>query len=205
MNDYKQVIGENLGKILKAKGWTETDLAEKTGVTIITIHRQIQGEGISFRNAFAYIEALGCGVEDLMGGVVDENKFEPVCDIYGLFPYNMILDAIKGDKEELNKLYLPAFWDVYESLIPREKDVLEMYYKKRMTLKQVGKKYSMTCEGIRRIKAKGLRKIAHRKRLYIFDAITILEENRQLKLEMAKKDAIIQSLDSCSDKLNRRT
>ena len=133
--------------------------------------------------------------------VLSDNKFEPVCDIYGLFPYNMILDALDGNKEELDDVYLSAFWHSYKSLMPREKDVLEMYYKKHMTLKQIGEKYSMTGEAIRHIKAKGLRKIAVRKRLYIFDPVAILEENRQLKQEMAKKDAIIQSLDSCSDKL----
>ncbi len=65
-----------------------------------------------------------------------------------------------------------AFKDVLETLTPREEKVLKLYFgfndNKPKTLDEISKMFSITCERIRQITAKALRKLRHPSRAKMF-------------------------------------
>lgn len=59
------IIKPRLSKILKERGWTQSQLAEKTGVNQASISRFDTQTRHDDRHLFAISSALGCKIEDL--------------------------------------------------------------------------------------------------------------------------------------------
>lgn len=77
MND--KAIGKNIDNQMKAAGLSQRELAERAGITEVTISRYINGARIPKATALlAIAEALGCSIEALLQGVkYDETKEPP--------------------------------------------------------------------------------------------------------------------------------
>lgn len=59
------IIKPHLSKILKERGWTQNQLAAKTGVNQASISRFDTQTRHDDRHLFAISNALGCKIEDL--------------------------------------------------------------------------------------------------------------------------------------------
>lgn len=67
-------------------------------------------------------------------------------------------------------------------LAPKEVEVIELYYKEKMNLEEIGKKLELTRERIRQIKKKGIRKLSHPTRLSILiDGYKYIQEKYNLE------------------------
>lgn len=79
---------------------------------------------------------------------------------YAPYPYNLI-DCIFDEPidEVLNDDQLAGFEQALDTLHPRERRALELYFEEEKTLKEIGKEFGVTQERIRQIVSKAIRKM----------------------------------------------
>ena len=166
-----EAIGENLDRIMKARGVNQTELAKLTGITISTVstHCRTGVRGIDYLARYA--EALGCTIADLAEGVTNIEDFTLEEDVTGRYPYNLAYavflppwdrkseEQISKAKQKVYSVYIPGLIEAMNDLTDREQKVLELRYKHYLTLEQCGYRFNVTRERIRQVEAKALRKL----------------------------------------------
>ena len=96
------------------------------------------------------------------------NKLEHL-EISSVYPFNLI-EEIWSEIEEKDPFEkrihsLEAVNDVLNGLTDRERRCLEMMYRDRMTLDEIGKECNVTRERIRQVIARAIRKLKHPQRI----------------------------------------
>lgn len=66
---YMSELSKNLHAMLRAHGWTQRDLAQRSGVSQVTIHKIASGKSQRSKYLGDIAKALGCSVEELTGVV----------------------------------------------------------------------------------------------------------------------------------------
>ena len=156
--------GENLKQILSARKVSQSELARLAGTTPNTVHNHIKSGHISIEYLAKYSECLGCTIADLTEGTVDREKFELPDGIYGRYPWNLAAEVggiTEEDSDKLYEIYIPGIYESLKDLTDREQKVLEMRFKRCMTLEEVGKVFCVTRDRIRQIEARAIRKLRH--------------------------------------------
>lgn len=109
-------------------------------------------------------------------------------DLIDVYPFNLAKD-IFCDEDKAKKLYVGGIEIGLSTLTDRERKILELRYKEKLTLEQCGKIEGVTKERIRQIQAKALRKlrqpsrIAKMKAYKYEDIVKNAEEFSRLKEE----------------------
>jgi len=166
-----KAIGENIDKILKARGMTRVELSNASGLSQMNISRHIK-EGTSNLSYIArYAESLGCTISDLTEGVTDPERFVLNEDITGRYPYNLAFavftnpwnrkEESENVRENVYRVYIPGLLAAVADLTEREQKVIEDRYMHHMTLEQCGYHFNVTRERIRQVEARALRKLRH--------------------------------------------
>lgn len=92
-----------------------------------------------------------------------------------IYPYNLALSIFRMDRdgeERALSLSVKGIEIGLATLTDRERNVLIMRFKEKLTLEQVAKNYEVSRERIRQIEAKALRKLRHSSRLAKMKAYT---------------------------------
>ncbi len=64
-------LGDNIRRIMKSRGMTQRQLAKATGATEAKMSNYVNGKrDMGIRSLMRICEALECGVDDLLEGVV---------------------------------------------------------------------------------------------------------------------------------------
>ena len=166
-----KAIGENIDKIMKARGMTRVELSNASGLSQMNISRHIK-EGTSNLSYIArYAESLGCTISDLTEGVTDPERFVLNEDITGRYPYNLAFavftnpwnrkEESENARENVYRVYVPGLLAAVADLTEREQKVIEDRYMHHMTLEQCGYRFKVTRERIRQVEARALRKLRH--------------------------------------------
>lgn len=123
--------------------------------------RQAMIEAIKRRHTMNYVQLESdCDIGDMIGG---QNYYEEEIEIHN--PSSSCqLSSITNDNEE-DKVHerKRVLDEMMEVLTDRERDVIESYFGindgHEMTLLEIGKKYNITSERVRQIKATAVRKL----------------------------------------------
>lgn len=98
------------------------------------------------------------------------------------YPINLFTKIDSYRSNEMNSFLLNK---VLDTLTDKEKDIIEKYYRDKLSLASIGKVYSNHPERIRQIRDRAIKKLQHPGRicyLYLYDYINNLEsENKRLK------------------------
>ena len=90
-------------------------------------------------------------------------------DLVEVYPYNLALDIYGNkwveSKERALNLSVRGIEKTLETLSPREKDILELRYKEKLTYEQIGKLHNITGESVRCSHSKSLRRLRYPSRL----------------------------------------
>lgn len=178
----KATIIENIDKIRIARGMTKKQLAEAAGYKNpgSVCKRNSLGE-ISLDNVFRFAKALGVEPYVLLKGEVKEaTEFEVPFDARSLYPQNFAYDGLVERYEHSNlsehekhvtimdefyRIHVPSLLDVIETdFSQRDREIIEMYWKRNMSLSDIARHYNLSRERVRQIIAKILRKIGCIKR-----------------------------------------
>ena len=102
------------------------------------------------------------------------NKKLTEIDICALWPFNLIEELVEDTSIEApNIIYsVELFNKVLNTLTEREKRCLELYYRDRLTLDQIGSKFNVTRERARQILANATRHIGQRSKLKAMIAVS---------------------------------
>lgn len=166
-----KAIGENIEKIMKARGMTRVELSNASGLSQMNISRHIK-EGTSNLSYIArYAESLGCTISDLTERVTDPERFVLNEDITGRYPYNLAFavftnpwnrkEESENVRENVYRVYIPGLLAAVADLTEREQKAIEDRYMHHMTLEQCGYHFNVTRERIRQVEARALRKLRH--------------------------------------------
>lgn len=64
--ELRRTIGENVRRLRRDKGWTQTELAEKAGIRLVHVNRIETGKSSpSAEVLFALADSLGVGADSL--------------------------------------------------------------------------------------------------------------------------------------------
>ena len=70
MQDIHRVVGERIKKARKAKGFTQDEFAERTGLNRVHLYRLETGkQSMTLRTLKVIADALGVRVRDLIGNI----------------------------------------------------------------------------------------------------------------------------------------
>lgn len=206
-----EAIGENLNRIMKARGVNQTELANLSETTVSTVstHCRTGVRGIDYLARYA--DALGCTISDLTEGVTNIEDFTLEQDVTGRYPYNLAYavflpswerkseEQIKEAKQKVYSVYIPGLLEAVNDLTDREQKVLELRYKHYLTLEQCGYRFNVTRERIRQVEAKALRKLRspYRSKHWILDTMDKAREAQEklsrLELENIRLKNYIES------------
>lgn len=96
------------------------------------------------------------------------------------YPGSLFYAIDKNNYNEMNDLLLD---DIFNTLTPREVEVLKYYYKDKFTLEECGKQFNVTKERVRQIREKALRKLRHKSRIqYLYPKEYIKELRNEVKV-----------------------
>lgn len=132
-------------------------------------------------------------------GTVAMDSFQDKDIYYSPYPYNLE-EQVFGEPVDyiLDEDLLKGLDKAMETLSPRERESIYLYFAEEKTLQEVGKVFGVTQERIRQIIRKGLRKLRHPLRTNLLRyGINGVELNRLKKLEMeidAKKKDVEEKL-----------
>lgn len=217
----KAIIIQNIDKIRIARGMTKKQLGEAAGYkSPVSIYRRAVSGEISLDNVLRFAKALGVEPYILLKGEIKETtEFEVPFDIKSLYPQNFVYDAIveyyerrqlsEDEKQKtitdiLYRIHVPSLFNVIKSdFSERDQEIIEMYWKKNMTISDIAKYYNRTLECIRQVIKKSMRKIARmsRREKYIMVPPEEVDEYRKAvsKLTMAidtYKEHLSEAIDS---------
>lgn len=86
------------------------------------------------------------------------------------FPYNLWMEVFgEPPAEPLADDQVAGIYAALDTLTPREKDAILVYYRDGMTLEQAARKFNITRERVRQVIAKGCRKLCHQDRRLLFE------------------------------------
>lgn len=118
---------------------------------------------------------------------------------YAPYPYNLI-DCIFDEPidEVLNDDQLAGFEQALDTLHPRERRALELYFEEEKTLKEIGKEFGVTQERVRQIVSKAIRKMRNPIRVKLIrngPKMQELQRLEQIEAEiLARKERINERL-----------
>ena len=114
----------------------------------------------------------------------NQRPIDPNDDILPVWPYNLVDEIFKEPTEDvLNDDQLVGLQNALDTLTDREREVVHLYYKNGLTLRQVGEIESVGPARIRQILAKSLRKLRHPSRA----------NQIRLGAELAKKESFVKT------------
>ncbi|MBP3802305.1 MAG: helix-turn-helix domain-containing protein [Oribacterium sp.] len=202
----KTIIGRNIDEIRKMKGLTMTDLSDMVGIRVGTVSHNIFDGNMPLDSLFKYAEVLGVKPYELLLDASDIAGYEDRIDIATLYPYNLAYEVeiyetnVKAyPKEKIEKVALEGLYKVHvpsilniissESFTEREKEIIEMRWKKHVTFKAIAEHYELTPERIRQLAVKIVRKLYLRRNHYIMaDPKTVCELKNELNKTMIAAD-----------------
>ena len=206
-----EAIGENLNRMMKARGMSITELASRAFTCQSTVQGHVKYGVKSIDYLVRYADALGCTISDLTEGVTNIEDFTLEQDVTGRYPYNLAYavflpswerkseEQIYEAKQKVYRVYIPALIEAMNDLTDREQKVLELRYKHYLTLEQCGYHFNVTRERIRQVEAKALRKLRspYRSKHWILDTMGKAREAQeklsQLELENIRLKNYIES------------
>ena len=206
-----EAIGENLNRMMKARGMSITELASRAFTCQSTVQGHVKYGVKSIDYLVRYADALGCTISDLTEGVTNIEDFTLEQDVTGRYPYNLAYavflpswerkseEQIYEAKQKVYRVYIPALIEAMNDLTDREQKVLELRYKHYLTLEQCGYHFNVTRERIRQVEAKALRKLRspYRSKHWILDTMDKAREAQeklsQLELENIRLKNYIES------------
>ena len=162
-------IGKNISFVRQTKGFSIDELADRIGLTAMTV-RKHESCGITRVDVLVkYAEALGCTIGELADDAADPEACDLSMDISSRWPFSLaaavlnITDCVTVENTEspLWKVYLPELVHSLDELPDREKSILVMRFKNGMTLEQCGHKYNVTRDRIRQLQNRALRRLRH--------------------------------------------
>ena len=143
MSYPEQNLGSVIRKYRKERGYTQSSLAEKMGITVDKVREVMK------------ISQDPVSLETPIGEEDDSHLGDFIKDESSLSPEEYATNEIL--KEEIKNVLL--------TLQEREQEVLELRFGlvdgTSHTLEEVGKKFNVTRERIRQIEAKAIRKLRH--------------------------------------------
>ena len=202
----KTIIGRNINEIRKMKGLTMADLSDMVGIRVGTVSHNIFDGNMPLDSLFKYAEVLGVKPYELLLDASDIAGYEDRIDIATLYPYNLAYEVEiyetnvkaypkekieKVAREGLYKVHVPSILNIIssESFTEREKEIIEMRWKKHITFKTIAEHYELTPERIRQLTAKIVRKLYLRRNHYIMaDPKTVCELKVELNKNMIAAD-----------------
>lgn len=196
-------IGQNIEAIRKARKMTKKELTNRLkgildrSITEVTVGQHIKTGRLNTEMLMAYAKALGCTISDICEGMTDMQDFELTEDLGGRYPYNLAVEVAGGDDSDIYSIYIPALLESLKTLTDREQKILEMRFRHYMTLEQCGKVYGVTCNRIRQIEAKAIRKLRHPRnykhwKMDVLDtAWEIAKERDALKLKVLRLSKLV--------------
>ena len=84
--------------------------------------------------------------------------------VYELYPLNIVRDL---KLQNINRVYLAGVEKAIVDLLPREKEIIDLRYKERLTYQEIAKKQELTRERIRQIKKRAIKRMGESKENYI--------------------------------------
>ena len=202
----KTIIGRNIDEIRKLKGLTMADLSNMVGIREDTVSHNIFDGNMPLNALFKYAEVLEVKPYELLLETSDVAGREDRIDIASLYPYNLAYEVEiyhsnveSYPKEKIEKVAREGLYKVHvlsllnlltsESFTEREKEIIEMRWKKHMTLKTIAEHYELTQERIRQLTVKIVRKLYLRRNHYIMaDPKTIYKLKDELNKTMIAAD-----------------
>lgn len=202
----KTIIGRNIDEIRKLKGLTMADLSNMVGIREDTVSHNIFDGNMPLNALFKYAEVLGVKPYELLLETSDVAGREDRINIATLYPYNLAYEVEiyhsnvesypkekieKEARDGLYKVHIPSLLGLLtsESFTEREKEIIEMRWKKHMTLKAIAEHYELTQERIRQLTMKIIRKLYLRQNHYIMaDPKSICELKDKLNKAMIAAD-----------------
>ena len=206
-----EAIGENLNRMMKARGMSITELASKSFTCQSTVQGHVKYGVKSIEYLARYADALGCTISDLTEGVTNIEDFTLEEDVTGRYPYNLAYavflpswerkseEQIKEAKQKVYSVYIPGLIEAMSDLTDREQKVLKLRYKHYLTLEQCGYHFNVTRERIRQVEAKALRKLRnpHVSKHWVLDTMDKAREAQEklsrLELENIRLKNFIES------------
>ena len=206
-----EAIGENLNRMMKARGMSITELASRAFTCQSTVQGHVKYGVKSIDYLARYADALGCTISDLTEGATNIEDFTLEQDVTGRYPYNLAYavflpswerkseEQIKEAKYKVYSVYIPGLLEAVNDLTDREQKVLELRYKHYLTLEQCGYRFNVTRERIRQVEAKALRKLRnpYRSKHWILDTMDkareVQEKLSRLELENIRLKNYIES------------
>lgn len=200
-------ITDRINDIRKERGISGEELARYAGVAPTTVWMHFRKGCPNLVTLIKYCEAVGCTITDVADDAVDLTKFTLERDITSFYPYNLALKVVEGynptkeevekAKEEMHRIYIPAFIRAIETLSDREQIILDLRYRNGMTYEDVGRRFGVTRERIRQIELKAIRKLRNPSlaKRYMMDTlekaseietkcVALKDENRKLKEQL---------------------
>jgi transcriptional regulator with XRE-family HTH domain len=181
---YKQ---GDLWVLLKKLGWSQTELARRSGIGVLMIGRIINmHQRPSKANADAIQKAFGDA-----GEYIDIMDAWP--ETFAGFGRSLVVDQVEDiAPHELEKIGGPVDTNLLETterlalalktLTQQEQDVIEKRFLQARSLGDVGIEMGLGGERIRQIEAKALRKMRHPARLAMVTGGDFLDDQTQGKM-----------------------
>lgn len=102
-------------------------------------------------------------------------------ELLDVYPFNLAMQ-IFGKEEKALGIYVPGIEDALNTLTDREKDILIMRYKNKLTLQLIGDRYDIGRERVRQITVRAVWKMRHPSRARMFKAVPVRElEQKQVE------------------------
>lgn len=169
--DRNRMIYENMELIRKARKLTKVALAEAMGVSPSAVYGTKGKNTPTIDRVEAFCRAVGCRMGDVLDGIVTPYDYEIPDGIRGMWPYNLaeeVSGKSKGSEEAeafVRRTYAPGLLEEVENLDDRQKLVITLRYRSRLTLEDVAKELHVTRERVRQIEAKSIRILRSRESL----------------------------------------
>lgn len=169
--DRNRMIYENMESIRKARKLTKVALAEAMGVSPSAVYGTKGKNTPTIDRVEAFCRAVGCRMGDVLDGIVTPDDYEIPDGIRGMWPYNLaeeVSGKSKGSEEAeafVRRTYAPGLLEEVEKLDDRQKLVITLRYRSRLTLEGVAKELQVTRERVRQIEAKSIRILRRRESL----------------------------------------
>ena len=179
-------IGENINTLRKLRGWSKSELQRRVGMSMANVYKHINDGKLSIEALIAYTEVFGCKADDILTGVSDQERFVPLVELTDFYPYNLVKAAYPLDDLAEEKVYMPKLKRAIASLGEREQKVLDMRYRKRMTLEETAKEFGVTRERVRQVEARALRRLRLPRYRFVFDVDKLCNELKEAQAKQSR-------------------
>ena len=209
--DAQTRIGLNMRRLRNEHGYSLEVLAEKTHLTVMTVHRleTAKSNTTSMTVVDSLADVYGMTQKQILDELLRDVEAPKTAganaycmDFDNIYPYNLVKDLV-GSTHYMS-VDLKAFADRFNGMCQREREILEYRYRDGQTLGEIALRYGVTKERIRQIEAVALRRLRHNANEYLLISREayrdVCNDNKRLResLNLANKTIEKMSRDGCA-------